>query len=162
MVAESLARRCPDVLVLHDRRMPGSRANLDHIAVASSGVYVIDAKRYRGKVEVIRPLIGKSQLRIAGRDRTKLVSGLAKQVTAVEAAVAELMPDVPVHGCFCFVAPEGLLADSGIPLLRTLRIDGFPLFYPRKLAKQLNRQGPLSHAQALVLAEELARQFPSA
>ena len=34
------------VLALHDRRIPGSRANIDHIAVGPAGVYVIDAKRY--------------------------------------------------------------------------------------------------------------------
>lgn len=128
LVAESLASRCPEVPVLHDRRMPGSRANIDHVAAAGTGVYVIDAKRYRGRVEVSKPFFGESKLRIAGRDRTKLVIGLAKQVAAVEAAVAELMRDVPVHGCFCFVAPEGVLADSGIPTLRTLRIDDFRLF----------------------------------
>jgi len=142
--------------------MPGSRANIDHLAVAGTGAYVIDAKRYRGKVDVSKPFFGESKLRIAGRDRTRLVIGLAKQVAAVEATVAELMPDVPVHGCFCFVAPEGLLADSGVPILRTLRIDGFRLFYPRKLAKQLNRTGPLSPERALALAAELARRFPPA
>lgn len=35
--------------VLHDRRVPGSRANIDHIAVAPLGIYVIDAKRYKGR-----------------------------------------------------------------------------------------------------------------
>jgi len=32
--------------ILHDRRIPGSRANIDHIVVAPSGVWIIDAKRY--------------------------------------------------------------------------------------------------------------------
>ncbi|MFC5179418.1 nuclease-related domain-containing protein [Nocardioides taihuensis] len=40
------------LLVLHDRRIPGSRANIDHIAITPSGVYVIDAKRYRGRPAV--------------------------------------------------------------------------------------------------------------
>ncbi len=57
--------------------MPGSRANIDHLAVAPSGVYVIDAKRYKGKIEVRRPLFGKSKLLIASRDKTKLLDGLA-------------------------------------------------------------------------------------
>ena len=39
------------VLVLHDRRLPGSKANIDHIAVTANGVWVIDAKRYRGLVD---------------------------------------------------------------------------------------------------------------
>ena len=53
-----LAKRCPDVIVLHDRRIPRSRANIDHLAVAPSGVYVIDAKRYKGKIEVRKPFFG--------------------------------------------------------------------------------------------------------
>lgn len=40
---DGLAER--GVRVLHDRRIPGTRANIDHIAVSSSGVFVIDAKR---------------------------------------------------------------------------------------------------------------------
>jgi hypothetical protein len=30
---------------LHDRRIPGSKANIDHIAVTTAGIWVIDAKR---------------------------------------------------------------------------------------------------------------------
>jgi hypothetical protein len=51
-----------------DRRIRRSRANIDHIAVASSGIWVIDAKRYNGKVEVRKPLLGTPKLIIAGRD----------------------------------------------------------------------------------------------
>jgi hypothetical protein len=162
MVAEVLARRCPEVPLLHDRRMPRSRANIDHIAVAASGVYVIDAKRYRGKIEVRRPLFGPLKLEIAGRDQTKLVDGLAKQVVAIEATLAELAPEVPVHGCFCFVAPEGFLADSGLPLLSTLEVNGYRLFYPRRLAKCLNNSGPLNTARACDLHAALAERFSQA
>ncbi|MGN6302380.1 MAG: nuclease-related domain-containing protein, partial [Angustibacter sp.] len=37
------------VLVLHDRRIPRTTANIDHIAVSPTGVYVIDAKRYKNQ-----------------------------------------------------------------------------------------------------------------
>ena len=148
--------------MLHDRRMPRTRANIDHLAIAASGVYVIDTKRYRGKVEVRKPLFGEPTLRIAGRDKTKLVAGLAKQLEGVRAVVAELVPDLPVHGCFCFVAPEGLLADSGIPLLRTLTVNGYSLYYPRTLAKQLNRPGPITTENSTALATWLGNRFPPA
>lgn len=39
----------PDVVVLHDRRIPGSRANIDHLVVTGAGIWVVDAKRYIGK-----------------------------------------------------------------------------------------------------------------
>jgi hypothetical protein len=162
MLSESLLRRCPDALLLHDRAMPGSRANIDHIAVAGSGVYVIDAKRYRGEIEVREPLFGKAKLMIAGRDRTRLVEGLRRQVGAVEAALADVAPGAPVHGCFCFLPPEGLLADSGLPIVRTLRINEYPLYYPRRLAKRLNCAGPLAHELAVTIHAELARSLKRA
>lgn len=39
------------VIVLHDRRIPRGRANIDHVAVTRNGVHVIDAKNYTGKVQ---------------------------------------------------------------------------------------------------------------
>jgi hypothetical protein len=158
ILAQRLARLCPHVIILHDRSLPRSRANIDHLALAPSGIYVIDAKRYRGKVEVVR-LRGQPHLRIAGRDRTKLVDGLDRQVEAVRAA---LDGDVPVHGCLCFIAPAGLLGDSGLPLLRTLKVRGHHLYYPRRLARRLNRAGPLDAPQLQALAERLASRFPQA
>ena len=42
-----LDRLAPEgVQALHDRRIPKTKANIDHIAVAPSGVFAIDAKRY--------------------------------------------------------------------------------------------------------------------
>jgi Nuclease-related domain len=159
-VSEALARRCPQVRVLHDRRMPRSRANIDHLAIAPSGVYVIDTKHYRGKVDVRKPLFGSERLMIAGSDRTNLVKSLAKQVETAREAVQHLAPRTPVYGCFGFVNPAGLLQESGLPRLRTLTVGGYPLLYPRKLASRLSRRGPLTPDQARVLAAELDRLFP--
>jgi Nuclease-related domain len=69
-------------VALHDRRIPGSRANIDHIVVAPSGVWVIDAKAYKGKVE--RRDVGPSwrsevKVFVGGRDRTTLVRGMGSQ-----------------------------------------------------------------------------------
>jgi Nuclease-related domain len=161
-VAEHLAANCPRAVVLHDRPMPGSRANIDHIAIAPTGVLVIDAKRYRGKIEVRKPLFGDEKLVVSGRDKTKLVEGLRRQVDAVRAALALIEQQVPVGGCFCFLNPDGQAGGSGIPLLRTLSVDGFALYYPRRLSKRLNRDGPVSPEQIAVLAEALVELFPAA
>jgi hypothetical protein len=162
LLAESLARRCPNLALLHDRRMPTGRGNIDHIAIAATGVYVIDAKRYRGRIEVAKPLFGAPKLRIAGRDRTKLVDGLSRQVAVIQDAIRPFAPDVPVHGCLCFVRPAGLLAEIGLPLLRTLKINGHRLYYPRRLARRLNRAGPLTQERAIAVRAELARRLPAA
>lgn len=36
----------------HDRRIPPTRANIDHIVIAPTGVYVIDAKNYTGRAQL--------------------------------------------------------------------------------------------------------------
>ena len=162
MLAEALAAKCPEAALLHDRRIAKSRANIDHIAVTGTGVYVIDAKRYRGKVEVRSPLFGKPKLMIAGQDRTKLVAGLERQVDVVRTALVVVGPDVPVQGCLCFVAPEGLFTDVGLPAMRTFKINGFPLYYLRRLTKQLNRPGPLALEQIGRIRDELAQRLPPA
>lgn len=41
----------PTVRLLHDRRIPGTRANTDHSVVCPSGVLVVDAKRYQGPTQ---------------------------------------------------------------------------------------------------------------
>ena len=126
LVEQALVKRCPKIPVLHDRRIPGSRANIDHIAVAASGVRVIDTKRYKGKLHIAKPLLGKPTLKVAGRDQTKLVDDLAKQVALVTAPVAALELDIPVRGCLCFV-------DTELPLLGTPTIDGLTIFGRRGL-----------------------------
>jgi hypothetical protein len=132
--------------------MPRSRANVDHIAIAPTGVWVIDAKNHKGKVEVRAPLFGKAKLCINGSDRSKLVDGLAKQVAAVEGVVAE---GVPVHGTLCFVRAD-------LPLLRTLKFRGYPLLYRKRLAKKLNARGSLGPERIRQIAARLADQLPPA
>lgn len=155
-VAKVLAKYLHEgVVVLHDRRIPHSPANIDHIAVAPSGVWVLDTKRYKGKVAVHKPLLGAAKLTIAGRDRSRLVDGLARQVALVETALADVAADVRVRGALCFV-------DADLPLLGTLRINGYPLLYPKALAKRINANGPLAAELVHVAAVELARRFPPA
>jgi Nuclease-related domain len=156
LVARALAARCNELVVLlHDRRLPGTRANIDHIAVAPSGVWVIDTKRYKGKVEVKKELFGAPALRIGGSDRTKLVAGLAAQVDAVKQVVEAIDRGIPVHGCFCFV-------DADLPLLSTPTIAGFFCLSRNGLAKRLNASGPVARDRASLLAQRLRTEFPGA
>jgi len=67
--------------VLHDRGLPGSRANIDHIVVAPGGVWVVDAKRYKNRRPhlrteggLIRPRVEK--LYVGSRSCTRLVDGV--------------------------------------------------------------------------------------
>lgn len=163
MLARDIARRCPAVPLLNDLRVPGTRANIDHIAVAPSGVFVIDAKRYKGRITVAGGWFRSERLLIAGRDRTKLIDGLEWQIEKVRRTLQKAgLAEVPVHGCLCFVQPEGLLADVELPLLRTLRVRGLPLYYSRRLCRVLARPGPLTSERAEEIAQLLGDRFPAA
>jgi hypothetical protein len=91
------------VVLLHDRRLPGSRANLDHLAVGPGGITVVDTKRLAGSVEV-RGRGERAQLRVGGRDRSKLLEGALRQRAAVGAAVG----GIDVRAALCFVETSGL------------------------------------------------------
>lgn len=156
LVAIALAARCNDtVVVLHDRRVPGRRTNIDHVAIAPSGVWVIDTKRYKGTVKVRGELFGKPALLIAGRDQTKLVDGLAVQVEAVRGVLAGTVAAATVHGCFCFV-------DANLPVIGTPTIKGFQCLTRRRLARRLNASGTLTPHQVGLIADRLTAALPAA
>lgn len=148
-------------VVLHDRRIPRSRANIDHIVVAPSGVWVIDAKLYRGKVE--RRTVGsfwnaENRVFVAGRDRTKLVLGMAKQVHATQSALAAdpLATEVDVTPAVCFVASDwGLFA-------KPFELHGVTVTWPQKLAEQIAAPGRLTPTAVERLANRIAVALPPA
>lgn len=156
-VARSLVRRTAKggAIILHDRAMPRSRANIDHLAIAPTGVYIIDAKDIAGKVRVSRPLFGAAKLLVRGRNRSRLVDGLDRQVAAVRQALKDMgRGDVRTQGVFCFTARAEL------PLLGRPEIRGHRLHHRRALARKLNRRGPLSADAIQGLADALASAFP--
>jgi hypothetical protein len=67
------------VIALHDRLIPGTRCNIDHLFIAQTGVWIVDAKAgYNGKVlqREIGPIWRREyQLFIGGRNRTSLAKG---------------------------------------------------------------------------------------
>lgn len=157
-VASYLERRTrkTSAIVLHDRRMPGGHGNIDHLAVTPAGVFVIDAKRYRGKVGVGRGFQSE-KLFVNGRERTKVVDGLDRQVKVVRAALSELGQDeVAVQGVLCFVKRNFAPGDGK----QTVR--GHLLLRPRRLARRLSAKGPLAPDVIEALARALAIVLPSA
>jgi Nuclease-related domain len=155
-IARRLAKHIRDAaILLHDRRMPHSRANIDHIAVAASGVWVIDAKRNAGKAAVSKPLFGAATLTIAGRNKSKLADGLARQVDAVAGVMSELGTGLSVQGAFCFV-------DTELPAIGTLTFRGYPLLTPRRLAGRINKRGHAEPELLHAVAAQLSSRFPPA
>jgi len=144
------------VRLLHDRRIPGSRANIDHIAVTASGVYVVDAKKYQGRPHLkvdgglLRPRV--ERVLVGSRDCTRLVDGVLKQVEVVRALLAA---ELPVRGVLCFV-------DADWPLFGgDFTTRGVQGLWPKKLYSQLQAEGPLTPDIVTGIHQDLARALPS-
>jgi hypothetical protein len=145
-------------VVLHDRRIPGSTANIDHIAVASSGVWVIDTKRYSGRLEPVNRggwLHPDWRLMVNGRDRSKLAADLAKQIAVVTSALkAEASEQLPsIHGVLCFVDADWVF------LAKPFSLDGVIVAWPDALIELLSRPGEVPSDARQALADLLARRL---
>jgi hypothetical protein len=147
------------IAVLHDRRIPGSRANIDHIAISPSGVFVVDAKNYTGRVRLVDRggfFAHDYRLYVGSRDRTKLVAGLDAQTAAARAALGADGADVPIWRALCFVSAEfDLFASS-------LVVDGAYVVTPRALGKLLRADGPHGRETIERLERRLALASPPA
>jgi hypothetical protein len=105
--------------VLHDLAVPRSQANIDHLVIGPSGVFVIDSKHYRGRL----------QLDPSGRlwhGRFPLAPAL--RVVSFEADQAALVltdrdvvvvPVVAVHGA---QVPWGKVVMDGVPVVPARRL----------------------------------------
>jgi hypothetical protein len=151
------------VIVLHDRRVPGTQTNIDHIAITRSGqIWVIDAKRYAGNVRRVNKgwrWRREVRLRVGSRDCTHLVHAMAKQVEAVRSALEPPLASefgVVVHPAICFVDAERSL------LARPFEIDGVWICRRRALRRRLRAPGAMEPAQLLLLARRLVSALPAA
>jgi hypothetical protein len=150
------------VVAIHDRRIPGSRANIDHIAVAPSGAYVIDTKVVSGKVVVktTGPIWNRGPVRlfIKGRDKSSFIEGMDRQVEAVS-RVLQSVPwaaGVGIHPMVVLVGAEvGFLA-------KPWRIRGVWVGWPREMQRVLTKRGSLSTSQVEQLSRALASRLPVA
>jgi hypothetical protein len=139
------------VLALHDRRIPGRRSNIDHIAIGPAGVFVIDTKRYENAEIRVRRVGGlftprRDELLVRGRVKANLVESLRKQVEVVEMVLDEgALHDVPVTGVLCFV--DGLL-----PIFqKRLHVDDLVVTGRRGLTDVVAASGPLDADQRQAL-----------
>ena len=142
--------------VLHDRRLPGHRTNIDHIAIVPSGVFVIDAKNYVGRVERIDRggwFATDHRLYVRGRDKTALVTAMAKQAEVVRAALGSDLTAIPVKQVICFTDADWSL------LARPLIFGDVTVVWPRELGKMLRVEGPLRPDQISQIERKIALEL---
>lgn len=141
LLLDALSRR--RWAVMHDRALPGSRSNIDHLVVGPTGVWLVDSKSYRGGLRA-----GWRSVRVAGR---RLDTGPARweaEVASARLGVA-VTPLVAVHG-------------EGLPR-RGRRCDGVRVVPASSLLGRVRRgRRVLSRRQVARVAAEADRLFPPA
>jgi hypothetical protein len=105
-------------VVLHDLAVPGSPANLDHLVIGPGGVFVVDSKHYRGRLQLDpsgRLWHGRYPLNAVLRT----VSFEADQAAQVLADPQVVVPIVAVHGA---QVPWGKVVTHGVPVVSARRL----------------------------------------
>jgi hypothetical protein len=106
-------------VVLHDLAVPGSRANIDHLAIGPGGVYVIDSKQYRGRLQLDpswRLWHGPYPLAPALRAVSFEADQAAQVLTDPDVVV---VPVMAVHGA---QVPWGKVLVDGVPVVAARRL----------------------------------------
>lgn len=118
-------------------------------------MWVIDAKRYKGRPElkieggILRPRVEK--VLVGRRDCTKLVDGVLKHVELVR----DVVGDLPGAGALCFVEADWPLI-GGAFTTRDVHV-----FWPKRLAKLLTEAGD-GELDVAATHKALATHFQSA
>jgi len=93
------------VVALHDRCVPGTRGNIDHLVIAPAGLFVVDAKHYEGRLRIRTRAVSRTdnRLYVGGRDCSHLAENMGWQVKAVETLLASVEVAMPVTPVLCFI-----------------------------------------------------------
>jgi Nuclease-related domain len=137
--------------VFHDLAIPGSAANVDHVVVGPSGVYVIDSKRYRGRLRY-----SAGHLWHGGRTLDRTLATLWWEATQVAEALG-FGPDLHLYPVLCVHVAR-------LPWRRELLVDGVPILAAAALrpALQVPRQALTPEQVALVAGHVRAGFRPAA
>lgn len=143
--------------IYHDINIPGTKANIDHLVINASGLWVIDAKNYRGLVRQegsggLLQTKKERKLFVGKRDCTSLIEGVRWQVEKVRAAITV---NTPVTGVLAFYQAEWPWV--GKPLVINQVV-----INSKGLKQILNKPGEISNEQIEIIAAEIVKEFPSA
>jgi hypothetical protein len=151
-----------DIKVLHDRRRPGGFANIDHIVVAPSGVYVIDSKKWSGRMVLVEREEASghnAHLYVGGHDRSgKLKASMQPQVECIQMILDGFAPIARtyVQPVLCFVD-----ADWSSFRARPM-FDGVAITSPESILPYLTQPGPLDEQHVDMIWSALATRLKPA
>ena len=139
--------------VLHDRSLPRSRANVDHIVIGEAGVFVVDTKNWNGNRRITRRGRYVKVGRMSGDKAVDAViweSGLVAKVLSEELGyLVEVVPVLAIQG-------------PHVPLLRVVKVEGVPLLHPSQVRTWIVRSGRrLTPEQVARVSEAAERLLPA-
>ena len=135
--------------ILHDLAVPGSAANIDHLAIGRGGVFVIDSKQYRGRLQV-NPTGRLWHGRYPLTPTLRAVEFKADRAAQVLADPQVVIPIVAVHGA---QVPWGKVVVDGVPVVPARRLPRMlralpPVLGPDQVAGLAARARVRFHAAA--------------
>jgi hypothetical protein len=151
-------------VVLNDRAVPNSHTNIDHIAIASSGVWTIDTKVRKGQIRVKAAgsrLSGAQKLMVGDRDESACTEKIYSQVIPVANLLGD--PRIPIHPALAFIE-----ADWGSSIaLRAIRNHPYEMLeviiaWPKAIIARIVEDGPLSKDAIMSIATTLDTALPAA
>jgi Nuclease-related domain len=151
-----------DAMVLHDRALPDSPANVDHIVVAPSGVWIIDAKNWSGVLNYRPEGHGRfrERLFVDGVDKTYKVEAVYDAVLPIAQMLMGFEP--PIHPAVVFVSPEyKFRMGLRLKIRGPIRHDGVLLGDAWGLTKRMNKPGLIDKDRIQSIHELLASKMPS-
>jgi hypothetical protein len=153
--------RRTDVVLLHDRRIPGrGRANIDHVAIGPGGITVIDTKSSRGHVRLATVgLVNRREVLFVGRwDRTHDLDAVERQIDAITQRLRRIGIDVgDVRGALCFPYMRRAWLHRSRVRGGLITVDD-----PRHIARLIRRPGGLSTDEIARLTHAISQLFPAA
>jgi hypothetical protein len=131
--------------VHHDLRVPGSKANIDHVVVGPPGIFVVDAKHYSGRLRLSHD----GQLWHGRYLLAPALSTTRWEADKLQAVIGA--PDVavtPIVAVWGAAVPWGQVTATGVTVVAARRLAGLlrslpPSLTPeraREVAAQINRR----------------------
>lgn len=157
MMSRYLYKNLPkEMVILNDREVPGMQGNIDHLVVAPSGIWIVDTKKWKGKIEYRAESFDSidARLLVNGEDRTSKIEKVYEQVISVAQIVND--PKVPLNQAVVFAWGEWSTKSSlrlrlGKPYLH----EGILITSPNVLIKRICKSGPLNSDQIRRLSDLL-------
>ncbi len=140
------------VRTLHDRRLPGSTANVHHVVVAPTGVFTIETKSYTGRLAVRGE---GTELWVKGRNHSSDLDQARRQARVVEALLAGAGIDIPTQPVLCFVG-------TSVPVFSPKQVGGVVICTPNSIARTIRRFPRLAllNEDLTAILEELEARLP--